>query len=192
MKATTLALISAPIGGRVRERTVLRVVSVSRCMKPSGSIDQGAVIRKGTTPARLASGFVQAVMQGRRWSAIRATMSEAVLRSHHQGRVSGQSRCRGEIVSRGGSFGRFVIGKADDRAAVGGQPLLAVAAGGGKGVGEHAESDVVVRRGPGPDLVLVQTEQVLALFVALLDPPTDSGDRDHVFHRIAVGAWARK
>ena len=44
-------------------------------------------------------------------------------------------------------------------------------ASGGEGVGEHADHDVVMERGPGPDLVLVQADQVFALLVAFLDRP---------------------
>jgi hypothetical protein len=70
-----------------------------------------------------------------------------------------------------------------EQAACGGQALLVGAAGRSEGVSEHADRDVVMKRRPSPHLMLIQAEQVLALFVAFLDPPPDPGDRDHVRDR---------
>ena len=43
--------------------------------------------------------------------------------------------------------------------------------GGEKRVGEHADDDVVVPGGPGPDLVVVQPEKILFGFVVLFSHP---------------------
>ena len=78
--------------------------------------------------------------------------------------MSPGGRARGPAVSRVCSFARRVVGS-------GRWGLEQGLAGGGEGVGEHADHHVVVERGPGPDLVLVQADQVLALLVAFLDQP---------------------
>lgn len=48
------------------------------------------------------------------------------------------------------------------------------ALGGEKRVGEHAHGDGVVPRGPGPDLGLIDADEILSLLVVLLDLPSGS------------------
>jgi hypothetical protein len=90
-------------------------------------------------------------------------------------------RCRGPFVSPVCSFGRLVAdvasvaGVGGECVAVGGQALLVGASGGGEGVGEQAEGDVVAERGPGPHLMLIQAEQVFALFRCI--PRSATGSR---------------
>ena len=112
------------------------------------------------------------------WASGAMTSATVVRCRHRPGRVVDAGPGRGWVVSPVCCLARCVVVVLCGRLG-----LEAGFAGGGEGVGEHADRDVVVQRGPGADLVLVQADQVLALLVAFLDPPPGSGDRDHRVRR---------
>jgi hypothetical protein len=61
-----------------------------------------------------------------------------------------------------------------------------------EGVGDHAHGDGVMPRGPGPYLMLIEADEILALLVVLLDLPPGSGDPDQGGRRARIRGVGEK